>query len=441
MQCSVVVSVELDPEGGVEDWEPMIQAAGWAAMRQLLAHAVRVYEEQQASCPHCGEVGSQSQGTVRRCLRTVFGRVVLPLRRQRCGGCGRRFRPAQGCLAALGPAQVTPPLARAAALAGASWPYATAARVLHQLSGAQVSVEQVRRLTTQHGAQQAQTQEAEAARVLQPTAAEVRAERAAQEHAPRRTATAPAPSCLLVGLDGGWVPSREQEGGMEGKVGVVATGSQPVGKQGRHRLCPRRYVATFGSSDHVGTLAAAAAVALGGYEAPEQVVLGDGAAWIKTQAAEQFPEAVGILDWAHVERAVHQAIRAACPGAAHRARRRELHQQIPDLLWQGEVEAALAALAVLRPPAPAEPVGRLEQTLRYLAGQRGWLGNYAAWQEQGYPIGSGLIERAVALVINWRMKKRGMRWCRSNASALVALRVRELNAAWQTSQTDWRCSA
>ena len=31
----------------------------------------------------------------------------------------------------------------------------------------------------------------------------------------------------------------------------------------------------------------------------EQVVLGDGAGWIKTQAELHFPEAFTILDWAH----------------------------------------------------------------------------------------------------------------------------------------------
>ena len=394
MQCSVSISVELDPSTGVVEWEPVIQAAGWEAMRQALVQAVRLYEQSQPTCPHCGSGQNRSRGTVRRRIRTVFGRVSLVLRRQRCAACQRRFHPAQGCLAGVGGRQVTPALAAACALAGASWPYATAARVLHQLSEAQISAETVRSQTIEQGREEAGTQQAEADRVLQSTAA-----------------TTPTPSRLLVGLDGGWVPSREQRGGMEGKVRVVAAGSQPVGKHGRQRLTPRRYVATFGSSEQVGTLAAAAAVALGGSAAPEQLVLGDGAAWIKTQAAEQFPDAVGILDWAHVARAVHRAIRAVCPGTTRRARRRELHQQIPDLLWHGELDAALAALGDLRPPAPAEPVTLLEQTVRYLAGQRSWLGNYAAWQEQGYPIGSGLIERAVAIVINWRMKKRGMRWC------------------------------
>jgi hypothetical protein len=44
-------------------------------------------------------------------------------------------------------------------------------------------------------------------------------------------------------------------------------------------------------------------------------------------------------------------------------------------------------------------------------------------------VGSGLIERAVAIVINWCMKRWGMHWRRDNASAVVALRARELNAS------------
>lgn len=108
-----------------------------------------------------------------------------------------------------------------------------------------------------------------------------------------------------------------------------------------------------------------------------------------------------------------------------------MHRTLPDLLWHGDLEATLAALRALRPEPPAEPIPVLEQTVRYLEGQRAWLGDYAAWQEAGYPVGSGLIERAVAVAINWRMKGRGMRWRRANASAVVALRVRELNAGWE----------
>ena len=66
--------------------------------------------------------------------------------------------------------------------------------------------------------------------------------------------------------------------------------------------------------------------------------------------------------------------------------------------------------------------------------QRAWIGSYEDWRKLGYPVGSGMIERAVAIVINRRMKKRGMRWCRSNAPAIVALRTDLLNEDWMTPQ-------
>ena len=58
----------------------------------------------------------------------------------------------------------------------------------------------------------------------------------------------------------------------------------------------------------------AAACDLGATEAKQQVVLGDGADWIKTQASEHFPEAVTILDWPHVWRNIRDAVRAVQPG-------------------------------------------------------------------------------------------------------------------------------
>jgi hypothetical protein len=425
MQCSVTVTVEIGPVDGIDQVEEQVLQAGREAMRRALGQAVRCLEESHLACARCASCGSQrmrSHGTVPRVVLTRFGRVELGVRRVRCRGCGKQVRPASPCLAPLGAANVTPQLAAACALAGASWAYATAARVLHTLSGAQVSAEEVRRLTIAAGTQEAAAQRQEAERLVAPTADDVRAER---ERAP----SPPEPAQrLVVGLDGGWVPSREQAGGMEGKVGVVASGAEPVGKQGRHRLTPRRYIATFESSARVGLLAYAAATDLGAAQACEQFVLGDGASWIHTQADLHFPDAVGILDWSHVERALHQAIRAACPGRPNRARRREFHRAIPAVLWHGDIDGTLAALVALRPSAPgADPIARLEEAITYLTTQRAWLGNYAAWQAAGYPVGSGLIERAVALVINRRMKRQGMRWRRGNASAVAALRVREFN--------------
>ena len=52
--------------------------------------------------------------------------------------------------------------------------------------------------------------------------------------------------------------------------------------------------------------------------------------------------------------------------------------------------------------------------------------------------GSGLDERGVAVVINPRIKRRGMRCKRVNAIAVVALGVRLLKAAWEKNQPNAR---
>lgn len=427
MQVTVSFSFDLPASGTVDSLEPIILDAGRRAMVAALQAACREYEALVSECPRCASTLLQNEGSDRRVVQCSFGRAELHLHLLRCEDCGRRFRPAEHFVACLEGANVSARLRQACILAGTSWPYATATGVLRDLCGAIISPESVRRLTNAAGAVEAQEQLSLAERVLAPTGAEVRAQREAGLAGPLTGGGGP--DLLLVGLDGGWVPSREQKGGMEGKVGVVATEIEDIG-HGRRRLSRRRYVATFGDSVRLGTLTYAAASGLGGEEAKRQQVLGDGADWIKAQADLHFPRALKTLDWGHVERVVHKAIRSALPGKARRAQRKELHATIPEWLWKGDVEGALAALAGLRPAGEDESVKALEEAIEYIQGQRTWLGDYSQWQAEGFSVGSGLVERAVALAINWRMKKRGMRWCRPNADAVVALRTCRLNDDW-----------
>jgi hypothetical protein len=173
------------------------------------------------------------------------------------------------------------------------------------------------------------------------------------------------------------------------------------------------------------------------------VVVGDGAEWIKTEADLHFPQAVKILDWPHLWRKIQSAIRAVEPGQSKRERawRKAQYEKLRALLWQGKVDAALAHLQGLRPGPDGEPIEALEEVLTYLENQRDWIGNYQQWQEAGYPVGSGLVERGVSVVINPRMKRRGMRWRRVNATAVVALRVCLLNAEWDAASAKKRAAA
>ena len=431
MHVTVSLTIEIDASASLSDMERQIRQAGREGMKAALKQALRQIAEQAKTCPECGSNQVHTQGTKRRVLLTRFGRVDVPLRRLRCQQCRHLFRPAERCLAEVQGYNITPDLRELAALVGSCWPYETAARVLTQLSGVQLSDERLRQLTNEQGRLLAEQQQSEAQRVLQEAVSmpQIRAQReqsqppqGKQEH----------PQWLQVGLDGGWLRSREQKGGMEGKIGVVASHVEPVGKHGRHRLAKRRYVATFGPAEEVGRLTYAAACQLNATEARRQVVLGDGADWIKTQAQEHFPDALKILDWPHLWRKIQAAVRALQPGKhpARRAWRKAQYEVLLPLLWQGERDQALRHLGSLRPLLGEVP-SPLEEAIRYLETQGDWIGNYQRWQEQGYPIGSGLVERAVAIVINVRMKKRGMRWKRANATAVVALRVQQINADWE----------
>lgn len=441
MHVQVSLKLELAATASLTQMEQQIQEAGQQAMREALKQAIRHWEDQHTTCPQCGQQQRRLEGTVRRTIATVFGRVQVPRRRFRCQHCQHRWCPANGLFAELKGGTISVPLQEAAMLAGCSWPYRVACSTLKRLSGAHISVEEIRLLTNHHGKQRAAEQQKEA------------------EHACAYPASVPASAQhteqpMLVGLDGGWVCSREQRGGMEGKVAVVCSQMEDVpmpvidttfswSKRGgprrppsqRHRLVTRRYVATFGPSRQIGYQAKAAAQELDADPTRPAIVIADGAEWIKKEQGKHFPQATCILDWAHLWREVSRAIMAA-------ARAKALPEQQRDFqlywhrtsLWVGNVDQALEGLRRLMATVPSESLRPLQEAIRYLENQRPWIGSYERWKSQGYPVGSGMIERAVALVINRRMKKRGMRWCRSNATAIVALRVDLLNDDWITPQ-------
>ena len=441
MQVQVSLSLEICASASVQQIEEQIIEAGRASMRQALIESLRAWEQQHRCCPKCARYNLRVEGSIRRRLSTLFGRVELSLRRFRCQACSHRWCPAHQLLAPLAHKQMTAPLQEAAVLAGASWPYRHAAQFLERLCGAHISAEEIRLVTNAQGQHRAAAHQ---------QAADVQQETLVSPSSPSSQGATPTPD-TVVALDGGWVGSREQRGGMEGKVAVVATCKEygepqphpdptqmtwyelakaasqgkrvgPVHPRARYRH--RTYCATFASSKQLGRQAAYAAHEMG---MVPTVVVADGATWIKTEAREHFPHATHILDWAHLWRVVRKAIgETALLQQQSQAWKKMQGHQLSQWLWRGQVSEAQACLQSWQSQGKA-----LRQACAYLEHQREWIGDYEQWKREGYPIGSGIIERGVAVVINRRMKRRGMRWKRSNATAVVAVRVDLLNTDWQ----------
>jgi hypothetical protein len=336
----------------------------------------------------------------------------------RCHGCGHHHQPDDAVLGpALGGGQCTPALRELAASYGASWPYRPAARLLGRLRGAPLSPETVRRIVAQAGGAVAAQHAAEAQRACQPPAA-----------APAPTTRRP--ERLVVELDGAWVRSHDNALGMEAKVGVIHAGSEQVGRT-RTRLTERRYAATFAGVGDFGPLVTAAVVQRHGYEAREQTLLGDAAAWIWTLGQAILAEATPVLDRWHLAEARRRALRRAVADAEARA---VWTQRLETCLGTGDVAGALVVLAELTQALAPEAIAATTASAEFaafLVAQAPRIPNYAARREAGLPIGSGGIEKGVDVVVNRRCKgKRGMKWGRARAEGVVALRVAELNDEW-----------
>jgi hypothetical protein len=158
------------------------------------------------------------------------------------------------------------------------------------------------------------------------------------------------------------------------------------------------------------------------------VAVTDGAAWLQELIDEQRPDAVRILDFPHAVEYLSQAAQAAF-GSGTREASVWLDEWVPRLKKQ-DPDLVLAALRRL--PAPTSEAATARRTaLRYLCRRREHLA-YASFQEQGYPIGSGIAESACKLVVEARMKGSGMHWKRTNVSPMLALRSVACSDRWDS---------
>lgn len=155
----------------------------------------------------------------------------------------------------------------------------------------------------------------------------------------------------------------------------------------------------------------------------------DGAEWIQGFVDWHRPDAVRILDFYHAAEHVAAAGRAVYgedTPAFHTwfdTQQQHLHTGNPE-----QVLTALRALLGL--PLAEAARQTVADGLNYLQVRRSMI-TYAAFQQAGYPIGSGAGEACHKFVIETRLKGAGMRWAPAHVNPLAALRNVVCNDRWE----------
>ena len=160
------------------------------------------------------------------------------------------------------------------------------------------------------------------------------------------------------------------------------------------------------------------------------LVLGDGAAWIRTwfESLGIDPKAM-IVCWWHLQKRCSENLSSA---GGPKDRRQALGKSLRDRLWEGQVNEAIALLReamewVRNPKA-------LEELLGYLEKRRAYIPDYGERHRAGLWIASTRVEKFNEWAVSARCKHQGMSWSPQGVLALAVLEAARRNgelAAWR----------
>ena len=184
------------------------------------------------------------------------------------------------------------------------------------------------------------------------------------------------------------------------------------------------YVAAIETAEAFGGRIYTEAVRRGLHQAQLVIVLGDGAPWIWTIAAEHFPGALQIVDLYHARQHVAEVAKLVLnsewkPWA--QARYRELDE--------GKIEFLLGALMRLKTSQPDLPAV-ISKAVHYFQTNAERM-RYDEFRKRGLFVGSGVVEAGCKTIVGKRLKQSGMHWTLRGANAILALRCLDLSNLWE----------
>lgn len=361
-------------------------------------------------CPCCRQRRGLHQWRERQ-LITICGSIRFERPYYYCRTCQCGWAPADTSLGLEQHERISMGLKDWLVRLGASTDFREAAELLEKLTGLEVVPETVRQHTEGKGAALEREQQAAMAQVM-----------VTQEAAEPMEL---APGLLVVETDG--VMVRYQTGWHEVKLGLVG------GHQNNHTRA-LSYVAARESAEQFGRRLLCEAARRGALEVVEWqgplagmglavlrkvIVLGDGAHWIWSLAADYFGERIEIVDFYHASEHLWSVANAQYGQGSAEAKTwaetavKELYEK-----GAGPVLVALNSVQATTKEA-AEALRRERGYFRSNAHRMA----YPYFREHGMPIGSGAIESAAKHLVQLRMNRPGVRWSDAGAQGVLAVRA------------------
>lgn len=318
----------------------------------------------------------------------------------------------------LGGGGYTPQVEETITRLGGRLSYEEASEELSKMWGLRVPAETVRAITLRNGRYADEIIEAEVARI--------------EKEAPAATKQ---PQQLLMSTDGAMV---QLTSGEWREVKMVALGEFTT-SYNRTKQKVETKTTDVSYFARVETAAAFGRSALyewqrrGGENAKKVVSVNDGAIWIQSFIDYHCPQATRILDMAHAQGYLAKIGKAIygtetpCFQQWYRRMRKQLQTKPP--------QRTLAELQLLCEQQAEHPeITELEQAFRYLQ-KREEMMDYAHFQKNHLPIGSGMVESGHKVVMQKRMKQAGMRWAETSLNPMLALRTALCNQTWDATWT------
>lgn len=203
---------------------------------------------------------------------------------------------------------------------------------------------------------------------------------------------------------------------------------------------------TLGDADDVFALLKYHLLRMGGHQAKELTLIGDGATWIWNRA-DALQSDLGlptsrfhqVIDYFHAVERLGDFSKTQGWTEDYRLGWLRLQK---SRLKAGKIEEIEAVFRQISKRDPKE----LEKQLDYCSRNRERL-RYATFRAQGLPIGSGAVESSVRRVINLRLKGASVYWTEEHAEGILHLRAHAKSGRWAELEesvlrvTGWRPTA